>query len=211
MPSFSLITEGLTDQVLITFLLNGYYEDDLDVTEAQPLRDETDESRQANHAGWENVLNYCRSEFFEQQFFTNDYVIIQIDTDICGHKNFDIPLKIGNKDRPTNEIIKDVKQHIIDCIGHAIYQKYSERIIFAISIHSLECWLLPLYGKTNLEKERVRKCEKHITDLLKRFDIAYEKKYRAFQVICKPLLAKQKILTATTFNESLDRFVASLP
>lgn len=212
MPSFSLITEGLTDQVLITFLLTGYYGDTLEVTEAQPLRDETDESRQGSHAGWENVLDYCSTELFEQQFYVNDYVIIQIDSDVCGtHKKFDLPLKDGGKDKPVEEIIELVQSHIVGFIGKEIYDRYAERIIFAISIHSLECWLLPAYGKTKIEKEKSRKCEMHLTEILERFDVIYEKTYRVFNIICKPFLVKKTALAAAKSNKSLNLFLGSLP
>ena len=42
-------------------------------------------------------------------------------------------------------MIVKVKEKFISLIGHEFYIKYSEKIIFAISVHSIECWLLPLY------------------------------------------------------------------
>jgi len=201
----------MTDQVLLSALLAGHYMEEPDVSEAQPLRDETDESRQASYAGWENVLHYCASELFEQQFFTNDYVIIQIDTDVCGQKNFNIQLKTGNKDRSTAQIISDVKEHIIGYITQNIYNKYKDRIIFAISIHSLECWLLPLYGKTAIEKGRKRQCEMHLINCLRRFNIIHAKDFSTYSLITEKFLEKANIEVASLSNESLDYFVKSLP
>ena len=50
----------------------------------------------------------------------------------------------GNLFSPEELIIK-VKEKFIRLIDHEFYIKYSEKIIFAISVHSIECWLLPLY------------------------------------------------------------------
>jgi hypothetical protein len=211
MPSFALITEGITDQVTISAVLAGYYDEEPDITEAQPLRDATEEGRQGSHAGWEKVLTYCSSEFFAQQFYVNDFVIIQIDTDVCGHKNFDIPLKSGNKDKPTSEIINDIRNFIVGKIDPATYARYKDQIIFAVSIHSLECWILPIYGKTKIEKERVRKCESLLEEVLKRFDIVYKKDFDCYQAITKPFLTRKKIDQVCTSNESFRQFVGSLP
>lgn len=50
MASFALITEGITDQVVIETLLLACLGADTAVNPMQPLRDATDESRQAMHA-----------------------------------------------------------------------------------------------------------------------------------------------------------------
>ena len=211
MTSFALITEGLTDQVTISSILTGHYGEEPDISEAQPLRDATDESRQGSFAGWEKVFSYCKSELFLQQFYANDFVVIQIDTDVCGHKNFNVNLKLGNKDRPTADIIEDVKDHIIKNISREIYDKYKDRIIFAISIHSLECWILPLYGKTKIEKGRTRKCEDFLRDIIKRFDIQYEKTFDPYLEITKPFRTKKYLDHAVSCNQSLQYFIKSLP
>lgn len=211
MLSFALVTEGITDQVLLTSILIGHYGEEPDISEAQPLRDATDESRQGSFAGWENVLAYCSSDLFEQQFYVNDYVIVQIDTDVCGHKNFEIDLRSEGKDRATQEIIDAVKNFIIQKIDPSVYEKHKENIIFAISIHSLECWLLPAYGKTEIEKKKIRKCELHLAKILERFDIEFEKTYSIFQLISEPLTDSKNIKVASTNNESFRFFLNSLP
>ena len=49
------------------------------VSSIQPLYDATDKSKATG--GWGNLLDYLRSEAFQQTFQTSKYVIIQIDTD----------------------------------------------------------------------------------------------------------------------------------
>jgi len=51
MASFALITEGITDQVAISAILYGLYDEEPEIRPVQPLRDATDEARQGNRAG----------------------------------------------------------------------------------------------------------------------------------------------------------------
>jgi len=64
MMVFGLITEGITDQIVIENILMGYFdksEDELEFKELQPLRDETDENKTQNYGGWDKVIEYCGS------------------------------------------------------------------------------------------------------------------------------------------------------
>ncbi|MCK5539270.1 MAG: hypothetical protein KAI79_20780 [Bacteroidales bacterium] len=82
MVTFGLITEGITDQIVIENILMGYFdsnEDDIDFKELQPLKDATDE---CGYGGWSKVLEYCKSSKFKGTLRFNDYIIIQIDTDV---------------------------------------------------------------------------------------------------------------------------------
>ena len=92
------------------------------------------------------MFNYCHSKNFQQSLQFNDYLIIQIDTDVSEEQGYDISKsnQNGNPFSPEELIVK-VKEKFISLIGHEFYIKYSEKIIFAISVHSIECWLLPLY------------------------------------------------------------------
>lgn len=84
MISFGLVTEGITDQAVIANILYGFFNDtNLDITELQPLRDETDKNRTSNFGGWHSLIEYCKSKQFKLAFQTIDYIIIQIDTDVC--------------------------------------------------------------------------------------------------------------------------------
>ena len=166
MTSFALITEGITDQVVLTAILQATYTEEPDINEVQPVRDETDNSRQGSFAGWEKVLEYCGLDFFQQDFIFNDYVIIQIDTDVAEHPNFGVPLTENGADITTGDLVNNVKEMIANKIGKEIYEKYKDRIIFAISVHSLECWLLPLFINDKKGASRLKNCENHLARAL---------------------------------------------
>lgn len=211
MTSFVLITEGITDQAVLESILYGWYDDEPDIQSIQPLRDATDEGRQGTFGGWEKVLEYCGLDIFRESFLFNDYVIIQIDTDVCGRKNFDIPVTEDGEDRPVIDLIMDVRAHIVASIDPATYEEFGERIIFAISVHSLECWLLPLHDKEHRATSRTKNCENRLNAVLGKADIRYEKDFRTYQRLAKGYEKRKNIDYARTKNASFDLFIASLP
>jgi hypothetical protein len=78
MIKFGLIAEGLTDQIVIKSILAGYFNrSDLVIRSLQPEID-----KDKNFGGWTLVFDYCRSKKFQEAFQSNDYIIIQIDTDV---------------------------------------------------------------------------------------------------------------------------------
>ena len=87
MPSFALITEGITDQIVIENILYGFVGDlEIDINPLQPLRDETDENRASNFGNWHKVLEYCSSDRFKNALQFNDFIVVQIDTDAKSGK-----------------------------------------------------------------------------------------------------------------------------
>ena len=65
MPTFALISEGLTDQIILERMIEQIcgekFEDGVDINPLQPLRDATDAAT-APHAGWELVFEYCKND-----------------------------------------------------------------------------------------------------------------------------------------------------
>jgi len=93
---------------------------------------------------WHKVLEYCSSEEFRGAFQFNDYVVIQIDTDVSAD------YAVNDRDENGVEVsveamIGRVKAALIERIGNEFYSLYTNRILFAISVQSIECWLLPLF------------------------------------------------------------------
>lgn len=209
MTSFALITEGITDQVALESILSGHYDEEPEFIQIQPTRDETDISRQGTFAGWEQVLDCCSSTSFGDIFSTNDFVIIQIDTDICEHENVKIPLTKGGKDVSTKDLIGSVRNFIISKIDADVFQKAGERILFAICVHSLECWLLPLVESR--VTRRTKNCESHLQRVTLKANENFEKTYHCYAKLSKPFEKKRNLEHACRSNESLEIFLNSLP
>ena len=156
MISFGLITEGLTDQIVIENILAGYFKNpDLDIRPLQPERDKKDENKFKGYGSWSQVLAYCRLKDFQESFQFNDYIIIQIDPNVL--QDYGIPQQDENGEFTPQELIKKVIEKFKEEIGEYFYSQCQQRIIWAISVHSIECWLLPLYYKEK-KKSKFKNC-----------------------------------------------------
>lgn len=151
MASFGLIVEGQTDYAVLKNILYGFTNDpDLFIKELQPLRDATDNAIASTFGGWFNVLEYCKSTNFKEVLQeTEDYVIIQIDTDRSNEKHYDVSKtdEEGNILTPP-QLVEKVKLRFIElfdtAFGSDFWKLYGSRILFAIAVDEIECWILPL-------------------------------------------------------------------
>ena len=135
----------------------------------------------------------------------SEYTIIQIDSDICDQPNFDI-----KKDASCiTTFIENIKTKLISSINKTefFYETNKEKIIFAISVHSLECWLLPIYKDS--KNEKIVGCFESLQKESK--TIKVEKNYSSYDKLSKLLLKNKELLKISSKNSSLDIFIKSLP
>ena len=164
MISFGLITEGLTDQIVIENILAGYFNSpNIEVTPLQPKRNK-DNQNKSQYGGWTLVFDYCHSKKFQESFRFLDYIIIQIDTDVS--KDYNIAHQDENGEFTPQQLIAKVIEKFRDGIGEDFYNTNQQKIIFAISVHSIECWLLPLYFTDKQKKAKYKNCLNTLNDEL---------------------------------------------
>ncbi|NQZ06622.1 MAG: hypothetical protein HRT35_05605 [Algicola sp.] len=169
---FGLICEGPTDQAVLENMLCGLCDDeDLYelITELQP----GGKSDTNKDGGWERVLEYLASYKFRQAFTTVNNVVIQIDTDVAHLQGFDVDLRDekGKTIKSVPEIVAKVKARLVEQIESGekgFFTKYDKRIIFAITVHSLEIWLFKHYNKDHDKAKLINGGEKQLAlELLK--------------------------------------------
>ena len=212
MAKFGLITEGVTDQIVIENILCGFYKDydDLDeeIYPLEPPRDETDMKQEYSEfgTGWSAIFNYLSESRFKDDVLNSEYVIIQIDTDIAEDFNC-------SKNQSIREIIECVTSKLIEQIDskEEFYQKHEEKIIFAISVHSLECWLLPLYSSKT--KEIIHNCFDKLTKEVpkKSKKLKVNKTYNHYDKLSQQFLKHKELIKITSQNSSFDIFINCLP
>ena len=156
MISFGLIAEGLTDQIVIEDILAGYFNSpNIEVTPLQPKRHK-DNQNKSQSGGWTLVFDYCHSKKFQESFRFLDYIIIQIDTDVS--EDYNIAHQDEDGEFTPQQLIEKVIEKFRDAIGEDFYNTNQQKILFAISVHSLECWLLPLYYTDKKKQAKVKNC-----------------------------------------------------
>ena len=214
MPSFSLIAEGITDQKVIENILYGFCDDpNIDITFLTPLRDETDRNRTTSPGNWSQVLEYCSSERFRSVFQSNnDYVVIQIDTDVCHD------FKVSNRNEDGEELsveamIERVRLFLIGRIGSDFYESYRTRIVFAIAVQSIECWLLPLVYRDD-KRSKTTGCLGTLNQALirkKSFSIdSKNKRPEYYEAVSDPYSKHKELMSLYKSNPSLNTFIRSL-
>jgi hypothetical protein len=211
---FALITEGVSEHRIIKHILAKYFKDqEPDINQIQPkILDE----KQETTGGWVEVLKYCEREELKDIFVENDYLVIQIDTDQSQNAPFSINhLKPTGEVKTTNELLHDVLNKLNSLISPDIKAAYSDKIFFAISIHTLECWLLPLFYVNNhksdtkgclstLNIELTKKSIKPIST--KNSPIAQQ----SYRIILSNWKKKSEIVASAQYNVGFKGFVESL-
>ena len=209
MLKFGLVCEGVTDQAVIENILCGFYNDSglrNEIKVFQPLFDATQRKQlEGEFGGWEELMKHLSTKRFRESVVNTEYMIIQIDTDISEHKNFDV----SQHDLSTEELIKKVIERLIAQIdsNKEFYQKYKERIIFAISVHSLECWILPIYK--SYRNEKVSGCFGTLERESKKIKVF--KDYNTYTKLSQDFLKKKKLMKVVSQNSSFQIFVDALP
>lgn len=219
MPTFGLIAEGATDHVVLENILVGYFNDpDLDVRPLAPLRDATDALQ--GFGGWYNVFEYCKSSVFKDAFIQIDYFVIQIDTDCAHEKHYDVPPVHGETTGQFIErVIAKFEGIFRDSFGGEFYELQKERILFAVSVDEIECWLLPIYLSDKKTQASTNNC-------IKKLNLAFskmnqdginpsKKNPKMYEKLSKPY-SKHKTLKVSypqnpSFNYFVEQYLKAIP
>jgi hypothetical protein len=151
MISIGLICEGVSEINVMTRIISKYLGDEVFVNPIEPeTKMENGALVQNGYGGWQQVLNHCNDETIERILEYNDYLVIQIDTDTSILIGYDVKQMDDDGQQKTVEVFyQDVKNRLLKNISPEVQKKYEGRIIFAICMNEIECWLLPLYYSDN--------------------------------------------------------------
>jgi len=213
MKTYALITEGRTDQAVIENILYGFLGTyDADINWLLPLRDDTDLNRSENFSNWALVFEYCRSKRFRQALQLNDYVIIQVDTDVSEEPNYDVPKFEHGKELGVFELISRVRAKLVSLITDEIYSEFEDRIIFAVCVHSLECWLLPIFHKDK-KASKTKGCLGALDMALRKkmkTQISGTKDVKLYERISSVFRRRKELRKLSAANPSLKKFIDEL-
>ncbi|MGJ0516103.1 MAG: hypothetical protein ACR65O_10210 [Methylomicrobium sp.] len=212
MYKFGLATEGKTDQFVLENIICGYFEDpdlDAEITELQPHLDETDRNQKC-FGGWEMLLDYIKSARFREDVINVKHVVLQLDTDIIEHPNFGSSYRDNNGSPLTHEqLIDNTIDKLVSFINSGVegfYEKNKEKIIFAICIHSIECWLYAFFNNEPLKSPKTTGCGRALEFLLKKNGFDKNKDKELYKAYSKIFLVKKNIHTATEKSPSFKYF-----
>ena len=213
---FALITEGPSEHRIIKHIIAKYFKDkEPEINQIQP---KIVNEKQETTGGWNEVLKYCERVELRDIFVENDFLIIQIDTDQSQTKPFNVSHSKPNNDLKTvDELYIDVVEKLKGLIKPEILEAHSDKIFFAICIHIIECWFLPLYYSNNHKKD-IRNCLSTLNTELRRQDIdtipTKDKNnptsIRTYETILRNWRKKQDIINSAQHNPDFKKFVDSI-
>ncbi len=210
MPTFGLIAEGPTDHAVLENILVGYFDDD-DLTQyirpLQPLRDATDAVE--SKGGWTRVLDYCRSTLFRDAFDENDYLVVQIDTDRLFEKPFELDISLP-VDELVVQVIMKFENLMQGSFGQEFFEKFHSKILFAVAVNEIECWLLPLFYSDNNAAATSSCLDRLNRQLRKNNEKPVEKKHNRYDRLSRPFCKRKKLVEASSRNPSFKIFMDRL-
>ena len=211
MPKFGVIAEGPTDQTVIENILLGYFEgseNDTVVEFVRPSRPLGEDP-----GGWGLVFKGLERNDHEGALQFNDFLIIHIDTDVQEDGGFDVPrrekgVELGPLDRIDRVIARLKREMTAEFLA-----ENGHRVIFAIAVDSIECWLLPHFDRHKAAKitgclEAVNKAlrklnQDPLSNGTRKFIAAYESASAHFR-------KRKQLLAVHDKNPSLKIFVEAL-
>lgn len=143
----ALITEGISEYRVLKHLLNKYFKGF--APEINQIQPKLTGEKQDGIGGWAKVLEYCARKDIRDILVENEYLVIQIDTDQSATSPFDVPHSTGSTKKSEAILYQDVEEKLRSLIQPAIWADFSDRILFAVSIHTTECWLLAIFKKSS--------------------------------------------------------------
>lgn len=138
MRPVGLICEGETDRAVLAWMLAGMSAGNVSINAIQP----PDPKRGADRGGWEDVFKSIERRDVSGALDDNAFVIIQIDTDVCEHPNFGVSRRIEGRERTTAELVAAVRERLTTEILTQDPDADLDRVVFAICVNEVECWLL---------------------------------------------------------------------
>ncbi|MHA4811870.1 hypothetical protein ACX0G9_27490 [Flavitalea flava] len=204
---FAFVGEGLTDHIVVKNLLIGLYNDkNLALNRLLPKEKEP--------VGWGNVLRFLSTEEFQTGVKNSDYIIIQIDTDKCEEWKEGLP-QIGDDESKIDSFISQVTAVLITKIGEPFYTENKPKFIFAISVHELECWLLPFNSNNSAHQAKMVNCLNTLEKIAtaKGFSL-HQKNYqggRHYDDFSTGMKKNSELKQKYGLNPSLKIFIQKLP
>jgi hypothetical protein len=201
MQKFGLISEGVTDNAVLENILIGYFNQDISayINHLQPPPSAS--------GGWSRVLKYCSSMDFKNDFDNNDFMVIQIDTDKSFERPFNVPHEENGVKLSVEQLIDKVKERFqqlfLTSFGTDFLTQFGHRILFAIAIHSTECWLLPLYYKSAKDKSEIKNCYEKLNKQIQ----GLKKEHRIYDSISSDFCSNKKLEKAFSDNPSFKIFI----
>lgn len=209
--SFALITEGASEHQVIKHLLQHYMAEEPIINQIQP---EIIDDKQQSVGGWNEVLKYCEREKELLEILKyNDFIVFQIDTDMCETYPYSIPRNENGHQLTPDELWLRVYNRILSTIPVSVDKS---RVIVAICTETIECWLLPVCCTRDVDSRHTNQCLTYLNKELRRMklhvitDKNSEQSRCIYQTVLKRMRKPKDIKSASSFHYGFGQFLKQL-
>jgi len=208
-----IISEGVTDQVVIRNILYSYEIDKNKIRFVRPelAKDATDgyTNMSENEFGsWTIVEQECKRRenikwFFDNVLKEEKILIIQIDSDVCAQYDVQEVIPIDNIEQITEQ-----RNRIILKIKDWLNNEIEGNIVYAICIRTMDAWILSLEEFNKREKETAFYANPK-NKLKETGESCLRNKIQkiAYEQISQSFINKKKLAGAVGNNYSLKLFI----
>jgi hypothetical protein len=149
--NIALITEGGTDQIVLKPIVEALLpQEEIYFRSLQPAMDNTD--RQKDYGGWKLVMKALERLDVADLLEANDMVIVHIDSDVSYQKGFDVPHAASGQKVDTQALYEAVVARLLAELPASTTAAQKSKFVFAIGLHSIECWLVGLVDASHGQK-----------------------------------------------------------
>lgn len=212
MNEFAIASEGVTDYAVLKNILFGWFKEQGSEPFLKPYQPDPTaegESSWQEFGNWENVLKYLREKKHRDALEFADFLVVQIDTDQSEHVNFGVSQRENDNQLEPVALVGKVAEKLKEIIGPDDLAFYGDRIIFAICVNAIECWLLPLW-----DKSKAAKCEGCLDAvdraLIKKNEAPLNKDADRYRSASKGYAKRKILLSEGRKNPSLEIFLKEL-
>lgn len=208
---FALITEGISEHNIIKHILQRYCCKEPIINQLQP---QVIDNKQRTIGGWSEVLKYCEREGdLQEALRNNDYIVIQIDTDMCETSPFSVAKQENGRMLTEIELWNKVAERLLYAIPDSIDKS---RIVLAISSDIIECWLLPIFCTNETTKKKNFGCLNQLNAELRRnnlhpiTDKNSNQAQRTYRIILKLIKKRNDIKKCADYHYGFNMFLQQL-
>lgn len=171
MTVFGLLCEGVRDQAVIEEVLIGYFGADAEHIRVRPVfPPEVAPSDELEVGGWTVLKRLLLDGRHRDALSYSDYLVVHIDTDVCDEPGYDV----ARRDPTTGaELDPDALraatiERLGEWMGDDFIATYGGRVLFAVAVDGIECWLLPLLVDKKTKRRKTTGCLAAANHALKR-------------------------------------------
>ena len=206
-----IVSEGVSDFWVLRHIITRYLKDqDLWVLPINPKQ--TKNGKQDGPGGWGLVMKYLEDkekklivEALKEDF---EYIVVQIDTDVCE--------EYGVKHDLTD--MGAFWQEVCDNLSNRLPEDFDKsRLIFAICIDEIECWLIPFVDTNKKDCQNTNRCVNIVNKSIKGKDFFIDADNKnsdgakgAYDYILKQKKKPKDIKECSVHNYGFTKFVEQL-